>query len=1342
MPSRGNHGASRPEMDSWGDSLDPTPSEAVLRVVSQNVSGLPAFPRHVKYADLQSFLLDYSVDIMCLSEVNLAWHNVPETDHLAQVVRPWFHSAATHVAWYRDKEHTTNYQPGGTAIIVRDSHTGRICGSGRDPSGLGRWVWVQLRGHHGSRLRIVSAYRPVYNPRDPGSVWSQQQAFFESQVPSRVVDPRQVFLDDLAEMLAKAHADGDQVLLALDANEPTLWQPDNVVESICTAHQLDNVHFLRHDRSSAPPTHNRGSRPIDGMFASATVTGGPCGYFPFGVAPGDHRAVWLDVPLSAIFGVSSRPLSPRIARRLQCHDPRVVRRYLRTLQDFYTHHRVADRTFRLEQSISGPLTEWQAQEWEALDALRVHGIFLADRKCRKLRTGSVPWSPVLAHALAVHRFWDRLYAASIGRHVSRKYLDRLAHNAGLECPMDMPSEEILVHRQDAWDEYKRLKRDAPSARTAFLQQLVAARAEAGWDSAKSGLSNMIRREQQRKDAALLRSVLSPTSRAGLSSVEVPVGPGEWEDGEWNGAWATRTDRVGLEQGCLIENDRRFRQASDTDLLQPQVVAILGPTGTSPTSQSLLGSGDSSAVDKFVSPEAAIYLSAHRRPSVLVAPHPFRLDFRTTAYAHSWHRMDEFTSSGPSGLHFGHFIANSYSPLLGAVDAALARIPTETGYLPLRWQQGLNVMLEKKPGVTKVSKLRTILLYEADYNHNNKLMGRAMMGYAEANQLLAPEQYGSRRGHSAIYQCLNKVLTYDLLRQTKRPGGLCSNDAKSCYDRIGHSSAGLVMQRCGVPPKLVDSSLGPIQRLRHFIRTTYGDSTVSFSALGHDVPVQGIGQGNGAGPAIWAVVSTPIFNVMRQRGYGILLRSPVTGSSFMFVGYAFVDDTDLVVDGVVSRATSSQVAERLQQSVHFWEAALRASGGALSPAKCHWYLVDYRWCGVGWKMVTTADAPASLQVRSPSGRMVTIERVEPTEARKTLGVWTAPSGSMVAEYDYLQAKIKAWTERIRVRRLPHRLVWLSLHTGILKTLDYPLAATTFTELECQSLMAPLLKVGLSRSHIVRSMPRSVVHAPYSAGGFSVPNLFVEQGLAHIKAFVMFGSSHTAITGFLLRNSLEYLQVELGHSAFPWDLDFQVWGSCAVSTWLTSLWAFCSRYSIRLSSPVPPLQPLRTGDVFLMVAFWQRGIRSSAVLARLNRCRLFLRALTLADIVTTDGTHILLQAWTGAGPCDRRPFLDLWPQSPPHSALQWTEWQEALATTFGVEPRFRRITTTLGSWHLDAALPQMTMYCPVWDRVYVPSSVEEWTVAIRRPQQRGRAVYAITTTQVSLASLVLAPPTACC
>ncbi len=64
----------------------------------------------------------------------------------------------------------------------------------------------------------------------------------------------------------------------------------------------------------------------------------------------------------------------------------------------------------------------------------------------------------------------------------------------------------------------------------------------------------------------------------------------------------------------------------------------------------------------------------------------------------------------------------------------------------------------------------------------------MMYTAEQLQVVAKERYGSRKNKAAIEQCLNKRLTFDLTRQLKRPLAMCSNDAKSCYDRIVHSAA--------------------------------------------------------------------------------------------------------------------------------------------------------------------------------------------------------------------------------------------------------------------------------------------------------------------------------------------------------------------------------------------------------------------------------------------------------------------------------------------------------------------------------------------------------------------------
>jgi hypothetical protein len=154
-----------------------------------------------------------------------------------------------------------------------------------------------------------------------------------------------------------------------------------------------------------------------------------------------------------------------------------------------------------------------------------------------------------------------------------------------------------------------------------------------------------------------------------------------------------------------------------------------------------------------------------------------------------------------------------------------------------------------------------LLYEADFNQNNKRIGRDMMYYAEDLKNLAPEQYGSRKNHTAIDHGLNKQLTFDLLRIKKKMGAICANDAKACFNRIVHSVASLAMQCQGVPPGPIICMFTTIQNLKHYVCTIYGDSLLSFGGTIWTVPIQGVGQGNGAGPQIWAVVSTPVLDML-------------------------------------------------------------------------------------------------------------------------------------------------------------------------------------------------------------------------------------------------------------------------------------------------------------------------------------------------------------------------------------------------------------------------------------------------------------------------------------------------
>jgi len=171
-------------------------------------------------------------------------------------------------------------------------------------------------------------------------------------------------------------------------------------------------------------------------------------------------------------------------------------------------------------------------------------------------------------------------------------------------------------------------------------------------------------------------------------------------------------------------------------------------------------------------------------------------------------------------------------------------------------------------------------------------------------------------------------------------------------------------------------------MRHLIRTAFGDSKISQGRREWGEPIAGIGQGNGAGPQIWAAVSSLLFDILRSDGFFALLIGAISGQCRKLAGFAFVDDMDLIVTAVDNQADT--VATHMQAAVAKWEELLSITGGALVPEKCFWYSVDFEFQGSKWNYSETYKQ-VQLKVRNAQGDLTNIPQLPVMEARRTLGV---------------------------------------------------------------------------------------------------------------------------------------------------------------------------------------------------------------------------------------------------------------------------------------------------------------------------------------------------------------------
>ena len=200
-------------------------------------------------------------------------------------------------------------------------------------------------------------------------------------------------------------------------------------------------------------------------------------------------------------------------------------------------------------------------------------------------------------------------------------------------------------------------------------------------------------------------------------------------------------------------------------------------------------------------------------------------------------------------------------------------------------------------------------------------------------------------------------------------------------------------------------------------------------------------------------------------------------------------------------------------------------------------------------------------------------------QRTLGVRLAPDGSNDVEEKYLTGIAKDWAERIRTGHIPRVLVWESLTTIILKSIQYPLPATTLERKECEGIMSVLMKMALPCSGIVRSLPRALVFGPKHYQGLGIPCLFTLQQVDHIERILRFCYAKDNLTGQLIRQSIEATKLEIGCSGSLFAQPFGIYGILATRTWVTASWRFLSRNGMQI----------KENDQLLMPAFVEAGFK---------------------------------------------------------------------------------------------------------------------------------------------------------
>jgi hypothetical protein len=734
----------------WGHSLTPK-MEGILRLGLRNLNSLPVKRTHSKNEAFTRDIIEGDFDIFCGTETNIAWHNVKGHDRINERFRGQFEIAKHVTSYNKDPEFKEQFQRGGTIISSVGPVCSRIIEQGNDPRSLGRWSWIKLRGAKNMSLVVITVYRPVYATGALSTYQQQKTKLLQDDITEC---PRAVLLQDLGTQLKDLIKDNNQIIVCGDFNENV---QGTKIKQFFQTYNMHELILFQHG-TTAPNTYTEGTLPIDGIFGTKGIDTISSGYSSFGWGMySDHRLLWIDIDMATTLGTKTTPMWKPQARRLKCNDPLIVKRFNKKRKQHMAKHNFYQIQNDIQSMIDlGNPSECWSEKVNLLDELRVKGILLADKKCRRLKMGNVPWSPELQMSMNRIGYYQRCRLRYImGRKVNSRTLTKWFHKAKIEQQVTT-AEASVAKLQEEFKVYNRIKQEAESHRYHFLENLADSLSEGKNERKKTILKQLIEQENQRLTFRKIKALLG-RFRQGVTAMEILTDLG----------WEITINKEEIEQACIKENIKRFSQALSTALMQPSQIELLGWTASSITSQRILEGKLLPEDEDRLHPDIRRMTPYYTTPKRIIDQGPILSTISEEEFTYYWKRSREFTSTGPSGLHFGHFIASCDDSTLCDFDRWFLELSLKTGYSLPRWQKGIDVMIPKKVNNLRAEQLRTIVLMEADFNFLNKLIGRRIMANAEAAQSIAPEQFGSRKKKSSIMHALNKQLTIDILQQDRK-----------------------------------------------------------------------------------------------------------------------------------------------------------------------------------------------------------------------------------------------------------------------------------------------------------------------------------------------------------------------------------------------------------------------------------------------------------------------------------------------------------------------------------------------------------------------------------------------
>jgi hypothetical protein len=432
-----------------------------------------------------------------------------------------------------------------------------------------------------------------------------------------------------------------------------------------------------------PPTHSRGSTPIDGIYASQELEIDSVMVLPFHESIGDHRTMIVDITTRSGVGKQQYKIVRPEARRLCTRNKKSTTKYLASVENAFSHHKLFDKLIQLEKDFERGMTsvayKKRAQE---MDETKINIMTAAEKKCRKLTSQyNLPCSPEIQRVNRLRRAYKDLRRWIEGRSNNSNII-KAASRAGIENPRHLTLKQCFAGEMTCQQKLKLLERRADTLRREHLGDRLLIARRGGDDKKEKAIKQIMTNEKSKDEWKRIKFAIGTPLAGATTKIQKMV----------NGEIVDITDVEVMNREIQECSRDRFTLAYSAPIQRTPLKHKLGPCSENVFARHLLeGHADippevDSATRSLIEEMMSLWEKMHsKHETPLITQYNFK--------GH-WGRTKEGTSSAMSNIHFGHWKAFLQSEALIDFECRIMTLIARSGIPPDRWSKGLQVMLEK------------------------------------------------------------------------------------------------------------------------------------------------------------------------------------------------------------------------------------------------------------------------------------------------------------------------------------------------------------------------------------------------------------------------------------------------------------------------------------------------------------------------------------------------------------------------------------------------------------------------------------------------------------------------